>query len=118
MDSDKDNFVWAYDVQEDGTIANGHKFAELYLTAAVLDRKERTSGADGMAVDEKGNLYVATYKGVQIFGPEGEFVGIINLPDYPVNLTFAGEQMKTLYVTSHDKIYSIGTKVKGISLGK
>lgn len=118
VDSDKDNFVWAYDVNADGSITNGRKFAELYLTAAVLDRKEKTSGADGMAMDELGNLYVATYKGVQIFDSTGDFVGIINLPDYPVNLTFGGPDLKTLYITSQDKIYSVDTNVKGFSLIK
>jgi sugar lactone lactonase YvrE len=33
-----------------------------------------------MAIDKQGNLYVATYYGVQIFNNKGEFVGMINLP--------------------------------------
>ena len=116
VNSNKDNFVWAYDVQEDGTITNGHKFAELYLTAEVLDRKGKSSGADGLKVDALGNIYVCTYAGLQIFNPEGKFVGIINVPTYPVNCAFGGQDLSTLYITSYNKIYSIKTNVKGLIL--
>ncbi|WP_218145085.1 SMP-30/gluconolactonase/LRE family protein [Flagellimonas taeanensis] len=113
VDSSKDNFVWAYDVNEDGTISNGRKFAELRLTGNVLDRKGRSSSADGMAIDTMGNIYVATYFGVQIFDSKGSFVGIINLPSFPVSLGFGDEDMKTLYMVSYDKVYKIRTNRKG-----
>lgn len=113
VNSDKDNFVWAYDVKEDGTIANGRKFAELYLTAEVLNRQGKSTSADGMKVDALGNLYVCTYAGLQIFNNTGKFVGIINMPTFPVNCTFGGPDMSTLYITSYNKIYSIQTNVKG-----
>ncbi|WP_318310163.1 SMP-30/gluconolactonase/LRE family protein [Flagellimonas crocea] len=111
VNSDKENFVWAYDVQADGTITNERKFAELYLIGHILDKQEKSSGADGMKVDAEGNLYIATYAGVQIFNDQGEFQGIIYVPDYPVNLTFGGPNGKTMYITTHDKIYSIETNV-------
>lgn len=118
VDSDKDNFVWAYDVKEDGTITNGRKYAELYLTGEVLDRQGKSSGADGMKVDAIGNLYVCTYAGLQIFNTEGKFIGIVNLPTFPVNCAFGGPDMQTLYVTSYDKIYSIQTNMKGLTTPK
>lgn len=111
--TDKGNYIWAYDVKEDGTITNGRQFAELYLTGQELDRKSKSSGADGMTIDEQGNLYVATYKGVQIFNSKGDFTGIINLPTYPTNLCFGGKDFKTLYIVSHDKVYSVRTNVRG-----
>ncbi len=113
VNSSKDNFVWAYDVNEDGTISNGRKFAELRLTGNVLDRKGKSSSADGMAIDTRGNIYVATYFGVQIFDSKGSFVGIINLPSFPVSLGFGDEDMKTLYMVSYDKVYKIRTNRKG-----
>ena len=78
--SEKDNHIWAYDVAADGTISNGRKFATLFLPGNVLDRKARSSSADGMAIDKQVNLYVATYYGVQICNNKGGFVGMINLP--------------------------------------
>ena len=113
VNSEKDNFVWAYDVEADGTISNGRKFAQLFLTGNVLDRKGRSSSADGMAIDKKGNLYVATYYGVQIFSSKGEFVGIINLPSFPVSLCFGDADMKTLYIVSYSKVYKIRTNMEG-----
>jgi gluconolactonase len=113
VNSEKDNHVWAYDVNADGTISNGRKFATLFLTGNVLDRKGRSSSADGMAIDKNGNLYVATYYGVQIFNANGEFVGMINLPSFPVSLCFGDADMKTLYMVSYSKVYKIRTNVEG-----
>ena len=111
--SEKDNFLWAYDVNEDGSISNGRKFAKLLLPDAVLDRKGKSSSADGMAMDTDGNIYVATYLGVQIFDKSGKFIGIINLPTFPVSLCFGGEDMKTLFIVSFDKVYKMPTKKVG-----
>ena len=118
VNSDKDQFVWAYDVNDDGTLANARAFAKLFLTEDVLDRKSKTTSADGMAVDQQGNLYVATMAGLQIFNSSGEFVGIINFPTFPVSVCFGGDDMKTLYVTSYNRIYSIRTNAKGFIQNK
>lgn len=111
--SEKKNFIWAYDVNADGTISNGRKFAKLFLVESVLDRKGRSSSADGMAIDKLGNIYVATYYGVQIFDSKGEFVGMINLPSFPVSLCFGDSDMKTLYIVSYSKVYKIRTNMEG-----
>jgi gluconolactonase len=113
VNSEKDNFIWAYDVKEDGTISNGRKFAQLFLTENVLDRKGKSSSADGMAIDKQGNLYVATYYGVQIFNSRGEYVGMINLPSFPVSLCFGDDDMKTLYIVSYSKVFKIRTNMEG-----
>ncbi len=113
VDSDKDNFIWAYDVNEDGTITNERQFAELFLISDVLEREGRSSGADGMKVDVEGNLYIGTWAGIQIFDNTGKSIGIINTPDYPVSCAFGGEDMKTLYIAAVDKIYSIRTNIPG-----
>jgi len=114
VDSDKDNFIWAYDVNDDGTLSNGRKFGELYLTPEVLDRKGKTTSADGLTIDVRGNLYVATIIGIQILSPAGEFIGIINFPIVPVSCCFGGDDMQTIYATCYDKIYSIRTNMKGV----
>lgn len=113
VNSEKDNFIWAYDVNEDGSISKGRQFAKLFLTGNVLDRKGKSSSADGMAIDKKGNLYVATYYGVQIFNAQGAFVGMINLPSFPVSLCFGDKDMKTLYIVSYSKVYKIRTNMEG-----
>ena len=113
VQSEKDNYIWAYDVNDDGTISNGREFAKAMLVADVLDRKGRSSGADGMAIDKEGNVYVATYYGVQIFDNTGNYVGMINMPSFPVSLTFGDEDMSTLYIVSYSKVYRIKTNKEG-----
>jgi gluconolactonase len=113
VNSEKENYVWAYDVNEDGTIKNGRQFAKLFLVDNVLDRKGKSSSADGMAIDKMGNIYVATYYGVQIFNSKGEFVGMINLPHFPVSLCFGDDDMKTLYIVSYSWVYKIRTNMEG-----
>ncbi|MRR21354.1 gluconolaconase [bacterium] len=113
VNSNKENFIWAYDVNEDGTITNGRQFAKLFLTENVLDRKGKSTSADGMAVDKMGNLYVATYSGVQIFNSKGEYAGMINLPTFPVSLCFGDDDMKTLYIVSYSWVYKIRTNMEG-----
>jgi gluconolactonase len=115
VDTDKDNFVWAYDVNPDGTLSAGRKFAELFLTPEVLDRQGRSTSADGMTIDEQGDIYVATYMGIQIFGPQGEFIGMINYPVFPVSCCFGGEDMRTLYAVGYNRVYKIRTNVRGLS---
>jgi gluconolactonase len=111
--STKKNYIWAYDVKEDGTITNGRQFAKLFLVNNVLDRKGKSSSSDGMAIDKMGNIYVATYYGVQIFNSKGAFVGMINLPHFPVSLCFGDDDMKTLYIVSYSWVYKIRTNMEG-----
>jgi gluconolactonase len=114
VDTDKDNFIWAYDVNPDGTLAGPRKFCELFLTPEVLDRHGKTTSADGMTIDTQGDLYVATYLGLQIFNARGEFVGVVNSPIFPVSCCFGGDDMKTLFLAAYNKIYKIPTNVTGL----
>jgi len=111
------NFIWAYDVAEDGTLSNKRQFAVVNLTPAVLqaanpvDRLD--SGADGSAVDTDGRYYVATRTGVQIFQPDGTYVGTIYVPQYPVSITFGGPNNDVLYMVGESSVWSIQTKAHG-----
>lgn len=111
--TDKANFIWAYDVRPDGTLAGLRKFCELRLTPEVLERGGRSTSADGMTIDERGDLFVATYFGLQIFNARGEFTGVVNTPVFPVSCCFGGDDMKTLYLTAYNKVYRIRTNVTG-----
>jgi gluconolactonase len=117
VNSNKDEWIWAFDVNDDGTVTRGRRFAQLLLNPTVLDRKARSSGADGMTIDVKGNIFVATWQGVQIFDATGAFVGMINTPLYPVSCCFGGADRKTLYIVGYDKIFRIRTKVAGVKYG-
>jgi gluconolactonase len=112
-----ENFVWAYDVADDGSLSNKRRFAAMNLSAAVLSAPKPAdrydSSGDGTAVDTDGRYYVATKSGVQIFRPDGSFVGTIWAPQYPVNITFGGPDNSTLYMVGESSAWMIPTKVKG-----
>jgi gluconolactonase len=115
-----ENYVWAYDVADDGSLSRKRQFAKLDLTPAVLDAAKPEdrldSGADGSAVDTEGRYYVATRTGVQIFMPDGTYVGTIFVPQYPVSITFGGANNDILYMVGESSVWSIQTKVRGFRL--
>ncbi|HEX6984671.1 MAG TPA: SMP-30/gluconolactonase/LRE family protein, partial [Planctomycetaceae bacterium] len=98
--------VMAYPVEAPGKLGEGKAFASL---------KQRTggsgsgpgSGGDGLTVDAKGNLYITSGLGVQVFSPEGKLLGVIELPEQPANVTFGGPDRKTLYATARTSLYAV-----------
>lgn len=97
--------VLAFDIGADGKVGAKREFAKLKGW-----RKTDTgtsSGADGLAVDGNGRLYVASTAGIQVFSSKGEALGIIPLPKPPQNLAFAGPDKKTLYVVGRGAAYKI-----------
>jgi gluconolactonase len=87
--------IWAFDVDDQGNISNKRLFAEF-----------PDFGFDGMACDNKGNLYVTRYgKGViAILSPEGKVTREVPLKGKRCsNLVFGGKNGKTVYVTMQDR---------------
>ncbi len=87
--------VWAFDLEEDGTLANRR------LLVGFADH-----GLDGMRCDAAGNLYVTRYgKGtVAKLSPEGELLREVALTgERPSNLAFGGPDGRTCYVTLQDR---------------
>jgi len=100
--------VFAYDVQPDGGVANKRVFARL---RDIPDGKE--SGADGLAIDNAGRIYISTLTGVQIFDAKGEYLGTIKVPRQPANVAFAGPDKSTLYITAREGLYRVKLLAKG-----
>jgi gluconolactonase len=100
--------IWAYDILESGKIGNKRSFAKLPAATGT------NSGADGVAIDTKGNLYVTFKGGVRIFAPDGKTISTIPVPEAPTNCTFGGKNMKTLYISAGKNIYSIELNTIGI----
>ena len=74
------------------------------------------SGADGMAVDTDGRVYIATSLGVQVFDQIGKCHAIIPAPGPGSlsNVEFGGPNFDEMYVTNGDKVFKRKTKVKGV----
>jgi gluconolactonase len=100
--------IIAFDVQPDGSVANGRVFATYQGTGP------EGSGGDGMAMDAQGRLYSASINGVQVFSPRGEYLGTITLPRQPQNLAFAGPGRSYLYVVGRGGIYRVKTQTEGV----
>jgi gluconolactonase len=113
LNSTPDNYMMAWDVNPDGTLSNGRKFGKILLTPEVLDERSVNPQVDGLKTDERGNVYITSIIGLQIFNPRGEFVGLIHFPLMPVNCCFGDSDGKTLYVTCNDKVYRIRANVRG-----
>ncbi|MBT9523065.1 MAG: SMP-30/gluconolactonase/LRE family protein [Dechloromonas sp.] len=104
--------VLAYDVAADGSLGARRNFAKL-AGWSKNDSGVWSSGADGLAIDEKGRLYVASNAGIEIFSPSGDALGAIALPRKPQNLAFAGAGKKSLYVVGRGAAYRIVTQTAG-----
>lgn len=104
-------YVLAYDIKKDGTVGNRRDFAKLEGFSKTATGT--SSGADGLAVDAAGRVFVASTAGVQVFSSKGEHLGTIALPKAPQNLAFAGPGKKTLYIVGRGAAYRIQTLTKG-----
>ena len=89
--------VRVFNVASDGSLGEGREFVTV-------------DTPDGMAVDDAGNLFVASYQGsvVEVFAPDGAPLGTITLPRGPVtNCTFGGDNGRTLYITTDKALYRV-----------
>jgi gluconolactonase len=77
----------AFDVKADGSLTNQRDFAKL----------RGGQGGDGATVDADGRVYVATGASVDVFAPNGEFLGSIAGPRGLHGTAFGGRDKKTLY---------------------
>ncbi len=95
-----------YDVREDGTLADGRLFFEA-IGRGVIEE----GVPDGMKVDERGNVWVTGPRGVWVISPEGEHLGIVEIPENVGNLAWGGPDWKMLYIPSSTSLYRVPTKV-------
>ena len=80
------------------------------------------NGADGMAIDTDGRLYIATNAGVEVFSPKGDLLGVIpavfggeqNDLQKPQNVTFGGPDRKTLYMVGGGLVFKVPTLAQGV----
>jgi gluconolactonase len=104
-------YVLAYDIVSPGVVGPKREFARL----AGFRKMETgtSSGADGLAVDSAGRLYVASTAGIQVFSPKGEALGVITLPKGAQNIAFGGPDKRTLYLVGRGAAYRIAMLSQG-----
>jgi gluconolactonase len=90
--------IWAYRPEMDGSLSDKRLFI--------------AQGADGMTMDERGNLYL-TGQDITIFDSTGRQIGSIGVPEPPANLAFGGPDGTTLFITARTSLYRVGMLVTG-----
>jgi gluconolactonase len=91
----------AFDLEEDARLT-----ARRDLATSAGDHP------DGIKVDAAGRIYASSPAGVDVFSPEGDRVGGIDLPG-AVNFTFGGPEGNVLYITADTAIWAAVLDAKG-----
>ncbi len=101
----------AFDIEVDGNVRNRRNFAK--YQGVTQTPTGVSSGADGLAIDSDGRIYVATTVGVQVFNPQGQHLGTIPVSRAPQNIAFAGPDKKTLYIVGRGAAFKIEMTAQG-----
>lgn len=93
----KEKKVYSYEIRENGAVAKRKLAAD--------------TKTDGLAVDDRGNLYT-TGKTIRVYSPQAALVAEIEMPAGVSNITFGGENDQTLFCTSRAGIFAIAMNVR------
>jgi sugar lactone lactonase YvrE len=85
-------------VSPDGTISDLKLFTE--------------QGGEGLAVDEKGNVYIAAGQ-IFVYNSSGDLIDTIEVPERPSQLLFGGRDGKTLFILARSSLYAVQTRFQG-----
>jgi gluconolactonase len=101
--------IRVFDVAPDGTISNGHVFAD-----GIGSGDLQAGGlVDGMKCDERGNVWVTGPGGVWLFSPQGEHLGVVEIPESVGNIHWGGAGWRWMFVCASTSVYRFETKVAG-----
>ena len=93
--------VFAYRIDEDGSLAD--------------QRLVASEGSDGMTLDEKGLLYI-TNGAVKVYDPSATDKKLLEIQadEGAANVTFGGNDRRTLFITARKGLYAIQMNVAGV----
>ena len=78
-------------VKADGTLSELKPFAE--------------RGGESVAVDSKGNVYVANGQ-IFVYNSTGSLMGQIDVPERPIDIVFGGADRRTLFILAHHALFA------------
>ena len=99
----------AFPVKEDGTLGEGRV---VFRRHGQLASKWNRGSADGMAIDEHGNVWATAPGGVAVLSPEGKHLGSLITTQRTANCKF-GEDGSTLFIAADDYFLRIRTDHQG-----
>jgi sugar lactone lactonase YvrE len=84
--------TYSASVAPDGNFADVKLFAE--------------QGGEGVAVDSKGNVYIAAGH-IYVYSPAGKLINTIEVPERPLQLAFGSKDGQTLFIPARSSLYSV-----------
>jgi gluconolactonase len=103
--------IRVYDVAPDGALSNGRLFFD-HIGTGVIEE----GIPDGMKCDKRGNIWVTGPGGVWVISPQGEHLGVVEVPENVGNIGWGGPDWRTLYMPSSTSLYRVPTKVASAKL--
>ncbi|HEX5230885.1 MAG TPA: SMP-30/gluconolactonase/LRE family protein [Bradyrhizobium sp.] len=96
-------YIRAFDVDAAGLLSGGDIF-----------HKIEPGYADGLCVDEDGNLWSSAADGVHCIDPDGRLLGKVLVPHRVSNLTFGGACRNRLFIGGSHTLYAIFLNRRGV----
>ena len=98
LTSESEVTTWRGTVGADGNLTDFRVFVQ--------------QGGEGVAVDARGNVYLAAGH-IYVYDPAGRLIETIETPERPTQVVFGGRDGRTLFITARTSLYSVRTKVRG-----
>ena len=109
IDDSYHQHIRKFDGAADGFLLNGRVFADL--------AHDGDGVPDGMKLDQEGNVYTTNSLGIWVHNPQGEFLGLISVPEVPANCAW-GEDGRTLFITARTSVYRVRMTVPGVTVAQ
>jgi len=97
--------ICVFDLQHDGTVSSGGVWATLV--------GEGIGVADGMKLDQQGNLYCAGPGGLHLFDADANCLGVVQMPEHTTNMAWGDDALQSLYITASTSLYRLRVRIPG-----
>lgn len=109
VSDEKAPFIHAYPLGKDGLPRGARVFADFREGLA----KGLPGLPDGMKVGASGHLFASGPGGIHILAPDGRRLGLISTGQAAANSVFGGEDGRTLFITTSDKVVRVRLRISG-----
>ena len=100
------NMIYVQEIRADGSAGEARDFHKL--------QGDEPGAADGMKVDQEGNIYCTGPGGIHIIDRQSRLLGRIRFPAHVSNLAWGEDDWKALFITDHHCVYRARIKVPGV----
>ena len=92
VSSESEDITYSATVEPDGTLGELKPFAQ--------------RGGESVAVDTRGNVYVANGQ-IFVYGQEGHTLVEIDVPERPLQMIFGGYRSPELFILTHHALFAV-----------